>query len=372
MAPPGSLQTLLSPAELSFLHTSLSSQPPIRPDLRTPAQFRPLVAETGILPTTNGSARICFSDGTEAIVGIKGEVERTPQSPRNAVQDNDQEMGEAEDNTKQPEQQSRPAGAGSESWLELAIEIPGFRDDDNLPIFLSSMLTETLAASGPLLDKLYINERWHWKLYIDVLLLSAPLSYPLPLLSLTTHLALLNTALPRLKSDPGDDPLFDDDWAAAVPLYASSAGSPNEQRPPITLLVMTVGENVIFDPSKEELAVAEAVLAITVVSTAVQGAPLQLLAIRTIDPPSRLTPPGLPDVINPATAAGAGSANSNGGIQKQQVASQEMMSVLETAKVWTPPRGGIKRGLVAKVIKMVIEAGGVGQEVLDGLAAVET
>jgi len=372
MAPPGSLQTLLSPAELSFLHTSLSSQPPIRPDLRTPAQFRPLVAETGILPTTNGSARICFSDGTEAIVGIKAEVERTPQSQRIAFQDNDQELGEAEDSPKQTEQQTRPAGASSESWLELAIEIPGFRDDDNLPIFLSSMLTETLAASGPLRDKLYINERWHGKLYIDVLLLSAPLSYPLPLLSLTTHLALLNTALPRLKSDPGDDPLFDDDWAAAVPLYNSSGPSASAQRPPITLLVMTVGENVIFDPSKEELAVAEAVLAITVVSSGVHGAPLQLLAIRTIDPPSRLTPPGLPDIINPATAAGAGSANANGGIQKQQVASQEMMSALETAKVWTPPWGGIKRSLVAKVIKMVIEAGGVGQEVLDGLAAVET
>jgi hypothetical protein len=32
----------------------------------------------------------------------------------------------------------------------------------------------------------------------------------------------------------------------------------------------------------------------------------------------------------------------------------------------------VRRGLVAKMIKMVVEKGGVGQEVLDGLAAVET
>src|SRR5271167_78616 len=77
MAPSATQQVLLSPAELSYLHTSLSLTPPIRPDARTPVQFRPLVAETDILPSTNGSARICFADGTEAIVGIKAEVEKS-------------------------------------------------------------------------------------------------------------------------------------------------------------------------------------------------------------------------------------------------------------------------------------------------------
>ena len=70
-------QVLLSPAELAYLHSSLSLQPPIRPDGRSPTQFRPLTAETGILPGTNGSARVCFSDGTEAIVGIKAEIEKS-------------------------------------------------------------------------------------------------------------------------------------------------------------------------------------------------------------------------------------------------------------------------------------------------------
>src|SRR3954449_5640193 len=77
MAPSATQQVLLSPAELSYLHKSLSHLPPIRPDGRTSTQFRPLIAESDILPGTNGSARICFADGTEAIVGIKAEVEKS-------------------------------------------------------------------------------------------------------------------------------------------------------------------------------------------------------------------------------------------------------------------------------------------------------
>lgn len=35
--------------------------------------------------------------------------------------------------------------------------------------------------------------------------------------------------------------------------------------------------------------------------------------------------------------------------------------------VWNPPRGGMKRGLVAGVVKSVVEEGGVGEEVLEAL-----
>jgi exosome complex component RRP42 len=52
----------------------------------------------------------------------------------------------------------------------MSVEVPGFRDDDALPVFLASMLTESLLASGELKDRLYINRRFHWKLYIDVCL----------------------------------------------------------------------------------------------------------------------------------------------------------------------------------------------------------
>jgi exosome complex component RRP42 len=152
----------LSPAELSYLHTSLSQNPPLRPDGRSPTQFRPLIAETDILPSANGSARICFADGTEAVVGVKAEVEKTKGATEEGEVDEDVDMeGEGEHN-------GVGKGRGEDSWLQLAIEIPGMRDDDPLPIFLSVMLTEVLLADGELKERFWINRRFHWRLYVDV------------------------------------------------------------------------------------------------------------------------------------------------------------------------------------------------------------
>lgn len=141
-------------------------------------------------------------------------------------------------------------------------------------------------------------------------------------------------------------------------------------RPPITLLVMAVKENIIFDPSKEELAVAEVVLAVSVgeklqqrdaMETDASGRDLKLLAVRTIDPPSRLTPAGLPNTLNTATGGTASTT--------EQAANQRETMVEEG--VWQPPRGGAKRKLIASMIAKVLERGGVAEEVLDGLVAVE-
>ena len=52
--------------------------------------------------------------------------------------------------------------------LEVAIDVPGLRDDDALPIFLGAMLSEALCADGGLRDRLWINSRFHWRLYVDV------------------------------------------------------------------------------------------------------------------------------------------------------------------------------------------------------------
>lgn len=358
MAPSTTQQVLLSPAELSYLHTSLSLTPPIRPDGRAPTQFRPLIAETDILPGTNGSARICFADGTEAIVGVKAEMEKSKPSYRQSDEPESEDEGE---NTKRV----------SNDWLEVAVEIPGARDDDSTQIFLAAMLTEALLADGEFTRRLWINRRFHWKLYVDILLLSQALSYPLPLLSLTTHLALLATRLPKLKSELDEDPMFDDDWEASVYLYPrKSQGS--HARPPVTLLVMAVRDNIIFDPSKEELAVAEVVLAVSVGERApgvdggmdvdsVKMRDLRLLAVRTIDPPSRLTPPGIPNTMNTATGGTAPTT--------EQAASQR--ETMHEEGVWQPPRGGAKRKLIAAMIQKVLEQGGVAEEVLDGLDAVE-
>ncbi|RSL66265.1 hypothetical protein CEP54_003806 [Fusarium duplospermum] len=334
-------QSLFSPAELAYLHRTLSLRPPIRPDGRTPTQFRPLTAETGVLPGTNGSARVHFADGTEAIVGVKAEIEKTAGG--------EEDQGE-EDRTRG-------------DWLELAVEIPGQRDDDASTVFLAEMLREALLADKEFAKKLRINRRFHWRLYLDVLLISPPLSYPLPLLSLTTHLALLATRLPRLKSEGDEDPMFDDDWEASTFLYPREGTGAAGSRPPITLLVVAVGDNTIFDPAKEELAVAETALAVSVAEVRrvktqgdmevdSTGRQLRLLSIRTVDPPSRLTPPGVPHTTNTnGTKQGGDAQNTEG--------------------VWKAPLGGTKFGVMDGIIQAVLEKGGVADDVLDGLEGVE-
>ncbi|KAK4142985.1 ribosomal protein S5 domain 2-type protein [Dichotomopilus funicola] len=397
-----SQHVLLSPAELAYLHASLSLIPPIRPDGRSPTQFRPLVAETGILPGTNGSARICFADGTEAIVGVKAEVERTALRPGEDTiyleeggleGGDDGEEGSSEDKRK-----------GDASWVEMTVEIPGLRDDDSGTAFLSAMLSEALLADGEFARRLWINRRFHWKLYLDIILISPPLSYPLPLLSLTTHLALLSTRLPRLKSEGDEDPFFDDDWAAAPYLFPRSSETSahtttsttsTSTRPPITLLVMAVANNIIFDPSKEELAVADAALAVSVTSTSShtttadadpirqaqaqeqeekEGRNLRLLSIRTIDPPSRLTPPGVANAANAAYGASLGASGQQPQQQQQKSTAVVPVMASETEAVegvWRPPRGGAKRAVLGALVQKVLEGGGVVDEVLDALEGVD-
>ncbi|OIW27176.1 hypothetical protein CONLIGDRAFT_579079 [Coniochaeta ligniaria NRRL 30616] len=376
---------LLSPAELAYLHASLSLLPPLRPDGRAPNQFRPVSAETGVLPGANGSARVCFADGTEAIVGVKAEVEKTrtrlgrdpeeeeggydPAAEAAAADDDDE--GGSEDDRK-----------GHSDWVEMTVEIPGQRDDEAGTVFLAAMLSEALLADGEFVKRLYINRRFHWKLYLDILLISPPLSYPLPLLSLTTHLALLATRLPRLKSEGDEDPLFDDDWAMSDYLYARVAGKA-VSRPPLTLLVMAVGSNIIFDPAKEELAVADVALAVSVgeavagslssrtgskkmeIDTGIGGGRnLRLLSVRTIDPPSRLTPPGVPNEKNTAYGAAAVTA-----AQKQPEARTVETESVEG--VWKAPRGGAKVLVMAALVDKCLEKGGVADEVFDALEAVD-
>lgn len=136
---------------------------------------------------------------------------------------------------------------------------------------------------------------------------------------------------------------------------------------------MAVKDNIIFDPSAEELAVAEVVLAVSVGDQAKRASgdmeidskrnrDLRLLAVRTIDPPSRLTHPGIPNSLNTATGGVAASTT-------EQASSQRELMVEEG--VWQPPRGGAKRKLIAAMIQKVLEQGGVAEEVLDGLDGVE-
>lgn len=138
---------------------------------------------------------------------------------------------------------------------------------------------------------------------------------------------------------------------------------------------MAVGNNIIFDPAKEELGVADVALAISVADAAPLASGddameveesakrnLRLLSIRTIDPPSRLTPPGVPRVADTV----AGSANGEAKQADPRIAETEPVE-----GVWKAPRGGAKVAIIGAIIQKALEMGGVADEVLDGLKAVE-
>lgn len=106
-------------------------------------------------------------------MGIKAEVEKSRAIYQLDVEGVDLSGGGGDDDDGEED----PAdGEGNESgkekglneWVELSVEIPGFRDDDSMPVFLSAMLSEALLSDGEFTRRLWINRRFHWKLYLDV------------------------------------------------------------------------------------------------------------------------------------------------------------------------------------------------------------
>jgi exosome complex RNA-binding protein Rrp42 (RNase PH superfamily) len=82
---------------------------------------------------------------------------------------------------------------------------------------------------------------------------------PISLLSLTTYLALQRTRLPKPISEVDELAHFNDDWDQSIPLY------PQGQFPPLCIPISIHGESTILvDPSMEECAVAEGIMAVTV------------------------------------------------------------------------------------------------------------
>jgi exosome complex component RRP42 len=367
----------LSPAELSYLHTSLSTNPPIRPDGRKPTDFRPLQAETNILPATNGSAHVSFSDGSEAIVGIKLEVERTTPSQQAQPQPRNNGNDVHLDTPLQ----------GNPDWITLTLTTPATRDDDNTLIYISELLREpfllpSTTSSPSLADALIINTRFHWHIYLDIILISPhPLSsLPLPLLSMATHLALRDTRVPRLKSEGEEDPSADDDWEASRYLYPRSnssistvagmdrAGPGTASRlsiPPVTLLVVTVGTNILFDPSHAEIRVADCVLALSI-APAASGDEYEMPSLRTIDTPARDTMKGIPKGASAAGGVNGVTATATTTTTTTATAGVTGMSGDTGTGVWTPRVGGIKRALLKTAVSTVLD-GGVARDVFGGL-----
>lgn len=161
--------------------------------------------------------------------------------------------------------------------------------------------------------------------------------------------------------------MFDDDWNAAEYLYPrpSKQNLTRQARPPVTLLVVSAGNNVIFDPTREEIAVADAVLAVSIARDDGKDGDdghLKLLSIRTIDPPSRLTNHGIPNSENAATLAV---------VAGEEPPPQTAPVEENVPGVWKPSSGGVSRRVISKMVKMVLEKGGVGDEVMEGLAGVD-
>lgn len=212
---------ILSPAERSYLYDSLTQQPPIRPDSRSPHQFRPLEAKTSFLPGSNGSSRIRLMDGSECIVSVKAKVV----------------LLEKESNL-----------------IECDIDVDGFRDDSNYVVNLKYELKNLLLQNFPQ-HLLKLTARYAFKLFLDCIIISHT-TYPLTLLSFTSYLALKTTRLPLLASEVDDreiaqQPTFSDDWDT------SRFIKEDDFHPPIFITLGVAGSSLIFDPSQEEEQVLE-------------------------------------------------------------------------------------------------------------------
>lgn len=237
---------MLSPAELSYLRSSLESNPPVRPDARVVSQFRPLQATTNFLPTANGSARVRTADGGECIVGIKAKVVRL--------------------NASSLSQKDYPV----DRLVAVDVDISGLRDDHSSPTMIAATIQQMLIRSQILGgSRLRLTSRFAFKLFIDALVISST-SNPLNLLSLAVYLALMSTRLPKLISSTDDSaaeeiPIFDDDWDHSLPLTSAITDSSCSKtthdtavfKPPLLFIFAVVGDNLLIDPSRDEETVAE-------------------------------------------------------------------------------------------------------------------
>ncbi|AET38846.1 exosome non-catalytic core subunit RRP42 Ecym_3358 [Eremothecium cymbalariae DBVPG len=213
---------VLSLTEKSYLIDSLSSTPPVRSDGRAAYQFRPIEISTDFLPSSNGSARVISSDGSECVVSIKSKVINYTVDPELIVVD---------------------------------IDITSHRDDSPFVRSLSSMFGNLLVKTLNT-DQLYLTKKHAFKIYIDVLVLSSN-SYPGSLISFSIYSALNSTFLPKLVSSK------DDLDVEVLPTFHDYDFVKLQFDVPLVFVVAIVGDNVIVDPSAAETDVASNGLILT-------------------------------------------------------------------------------------------------------------
>lgn len=128
-------------------------------------------------------------------MGVKAEVEKSRPSYQ-AFRDSNTAGGEA-DKDEDAGDEGGSNISGSNEWVELTVEIPGFRDDDSMPVFLAAMLSEALLADREFTRRLRINRRFHWKIYLDVslkIILNKRILISTDIVTLTTALIPSSTS----------------------------------------------------------------------------------------------------------------------------------------------------------------------------------
>ena len=113
-----------------------------------------------------------WADGAESIAGIKAEVTRTEDVFGVPTETPDEDDEDERQHTSKGEAQR--AVVNRRSWVEVGVDVQGLRDDDPLSVFLAGVVQEGVFAECEerwvrgVTSRLKINDRYHWKLYIDV------------------------------------------------------------------------------------------------------------------------------------------------------------------------------------------------------------
>ena len=75
----------LSPAELSYLFTSLTSSPPLRPDARSTTQYRPYSIQANFLASANASVRLTWGSQGDILVVAKAQITESTDDGGNVI-----------------------------------------------------------------------------------------------------------------------------------------------------------------------------------------------------------------------------------------------------------------------------------------------
>ncbi|KAG5520140.1 hypothetical protein PMAC_001216 [Pneumocystis sp. 'macacae'] len=238
----------LSASQLSYLRSSLLQVPSIRPDARSPSQFRPLFAQVNILPLTYGSSHIKWDD-TSVIVGIKAEI----------IDAIDLYI-----------LKKRKKGGKISVNVEIFPNISRENSDNEA---MSSFFTQSIlqSLSGIRLERLLVTPTKAWSIFIDAVVISSD-NYALPALALAVRLALQTTKLPNIlphiapesiNVDKNSQEFGSGDFEIDYDLK-NSVPIPDIEKVGVVIFVANVGDNIFYDLSRDEIAVVDGLLAVCV------------------------------------------------------------------------------------------------------------